>query len=101
MTQAIIQLSEAEFAERYPLRRNRHRDSKLFETYGKDLAYVRRQNPHTIWTLVDGDNGGQYILSGFCYANRIGFYISETPAPPDTSILVLLQQEASHDNPRR
>ncbi|MBI5765473.1 MAG: hypothetical protein HZA51_18345 [Planctomycetes bacterium] len=97
MTQPLLQLSEAEFAQRYPLRRNPHHGGRLFETYGEDLAFVRRQNPYTVWTLVDGDNGGQYILSGFRYVNRIGFYISETPAPPDARILVLLPKEASHD----
>ena len=51
----------------------------LFETYGEELAFVRSQDPRTIWTLMDGDDGDQYLVSGYHYVNRIGYLISTSP----------------------
>jgi hypothetical protein len=60
----------------------------LFETYGDELAFVRTQNPRTVWTLIDGDDGGQYILSGLHRVNRLGHLVSTVPVPEGTTIRV-------------
>jgi hypothetical protein len=43
----------------------------LFETYAAELTFVRDQDPRTIWTLVEGDDGNQYVISGYHLVNRI------------------------------
>lgn len=93
MTATFIQLSEAEFAEQYPLRQNHYRDGFLFETFGEELAFVMKQDPRTIWTLVDGDDG-PCIISGIHYVNRIGYFVSSIPAPRAATICVPLNEEA-------
>jgi hypothetical protein len=50
----------------------------MFETYGKELEFVKAQAPNTIWTYGDGDNGS-YIWSGWHFVNRIGYFISTVP----------------------
>jgi hypothetical protein len=50
----------------------------LFETYGAELEFVRRQPIEHIWTYVDGDNG-TLLLSGYHLVNRIGYLISLEP----------------------
>ena len=75
MTSDLIEITEDEFDATYPLISNHLRPDAgwvygetggcLFETYGEELAFVRRQDPCTVWTLVDGDDGDQYLLSGF------------------------------------
>jgi hypothetical protein len=47
-------------------------DGCLFETYGQEEAFVKEQDFHKVWTLVDGDTGDkQYLLNGFHHVNRI------------------------------
>lgn len=58
-----------------------------FETYGEELEFVKSQDPNTIWTEMDGDNG-VYIVSGYHYVNRIQYYITEIPWQEDTSITI-------------
>ena len=50
----------------------------MFETYGKELEFVKAQKPNTIWTYGDGDDGS-YIWSGWHIVNRIGYFISTVP----------------------
>jgi hypothetical protein len=106
MTHTSIRLTEDEFQANYPLVAN-HIDPNascafgdgpgcLFETFGEELAFVRGQNPRTIWTLVDGDDGNQYILSGYHLVNRIGYLISIIPFPDgaDNEVPILLDSDA-------
>lgn len=47
-----------------------------FETYGEEYEFVKAQDPNTIWTEVDGEEG-TYIVSGWHYVNRIHYYITK------------------------
>ena len=49
-----------------------------FETYGKDLEYVKKQNPNLIWTMIEGDEG-MYITQGFHLVNRWVYLIASKP----------------------
>jgi len=49
-----------------------------FETYGKDLDYVTKQDPKFIWTLIEVD-GNHYITQGFHYVNRLNYLIASKP----------------------
>ncbi len=51
----------------------------LFETYGDELEFIKRQDPRKVWTLVDGDDGELYIVSGLHLVNRIGYLLSTIP----------------------
>ena len=94
----MIELTEDQFDEQYPLVSNHINPNAswafgdgpgcLFETYGAELDFVRSQDPRNIWTLVDGDDDNQYVISGFHFVNRIGYLISTVPFPEDASIEV-------------
>ena len=58
----------------------------LFETFGEELDFVRKQHPSTVWTLVDGEDGDMYLLSGMHFVNRIGYLISLAPVPEGVDI---------------
>ena len=106
MTHTSIRLTEDEFDANYPLVTNHiNREpswpngdgpGSLFETYGEELAFVRSQNPQTIWTLVNGDDGNQHILSGYHLVNRIGYLISTIPFPDgaDIEVPILFDSDA-------
>ena len=100
MTTTTTQLTEDEFDAKYPLLTN-HLDPNaswsfgdgpgcLFATFGEELDFVRSQNPLTIWTLVDGDDGNQHVVSGYHLVNRIGYLISMVPFPEDADIVVTI-----------
>lgn len=63
-------------------------DGMMFETYGDEVAFVKTQSPANIWMYGDGDDGGSYVWSGWGFVNRIGYFITEVPCPPDTTIQI-------------
>ena len=62
--------------------------AEMFETYGDEVEFVKSQSPDKIWTLGDGDDGGMYIWNNWSFVNRIGYFVTEVPCPPDTTIQV-------------
>jgi len=55
-------------------------DGWMFETFGREVEFVRTQQAERIWTLVDCD-GKSFICEGFHYVNRLGYFITEVAAP--------------------
>lgn len=60
----------------------------MFETYGDEVEFVKSQSPDKIWMYGDGDDGGSYIWSGWGFVNRLGYFITEVPCPPNTTIQI-------------
>jgi hypothetical protein len=108
MTETLIELSEDAFDAQYPLVSNHLNPSAgwvlgegrgcLFETYGDELDFVRTQDPRTIWTLLDGDDGDFYLASGYHLVNRIGYLISTVPMPEGVAIEVRLPAQMDGDD---
>jgi hypothetical protein len=98
MTTDTIEITEDEFDSTYSLRPNHLNPDAtwatgfgpgcLFDPSPEELDFVRRQDPRTVWTLLDGDDGHLYIVSGYHFVNRIGYLISAIPFPADRSIQV-------------
>lgn len=107
MTEAFIELTEYEFDDQYPLVPNHMNPSAgwavgetggcLFETYGQELDFVKRQDRRRVWTLIDGDDGDLYVVSGLHHVNRVGYLLSRAPIPHNTSIQVRILMEADED----
>jgi hypothetical protein len=51
----------------------------MFETYGEELDFVRSVDPSRICTLIEGDDGEWYVVSGYHFVNRLGYLILESP----------------------
>jgi hypothetical protein len=73
----------------------------LYETFGDEHSHVldTYNDPNTwrnVWTLIDGDDG-TYIVSGYHFVNRIGYYITEKPADENTYYIVAVDGYASHE----
>ena len=92
----IIEINEYQFDARFPLRPNHLNPNApwafgdgpgyLFETFGEEFNFVRSQDPRTVWTLLDSDDGDQLLVNGFHFVNRIGYLISN--APVDDSLTI-------------
>jgi hypothetical protein len=107
MTETFKELSENDFDALYTLVPNHLNPSAgwalgegrgcLFETYGDELDFVRRQNPRTVWTLLDGDDGDLHLASGYQLVNRIGYLISTMPVPEGVNIEVHIPMQTDGD----
>jgi hypothetical protein len=65
-------------------------DGMMFETYGEEVEFVKATDEDRIWMYGDGDDGGTYIWSGWGFVNRLGYFITEVPCPPDTDIQIMV-----------
>jgi hypothetical protein len=65
---------------------------QMFETFGDEEQFVRNMahaSPGQVWTLLDNEDGGSPLIGdGFHYVNRLGYFITRTACPEDTTIIV-------------
>lgn len=85
--QANVIASFEEWLEAFrPVRNHFHEDAPLggfmFETFGEELAYVNNWPADRIWTFVSGD-GGEYIISGAHFVNRLGYLLTSVSVPKE------------------
>jgi len=80
----MLTLHEDAFYEFF--RPYRHKDANHdiwggigLETFGEDLELVKSLPVESVWTVVDGDDGDQWILTGIHTINRICYLITEVP----------------------
>lgn len=62
----------------------------MFETYGKELDYVRSMEqsyPNCVWTYVDGGGGAMLIINGYHLVDRLGYFVTEV-ASTDQNVYV-------------
>ncbi|MFN8928829.1 MAG: hypothetical protein ACK5WQ_00485 [Alphaproteobacteria bacterium] len=62
----------------------------LFETYGQEYEFVKSQPQNKIWTFCNGDDG-DFIVSGWHYVNRVGYFITEIAFHDNAEIEVQLE----------
>jgi len=64
------------------LDKNASIDGYMFETYGKEVAAVKKQiekDHNTVWTVIDGMNRKTYAIPGWHFVNRLGYFITKVP----------------------
>lgn len=55
----------------------------MYETYGPEHDYVCSMNlKRRVWTYIDGEDG-TYIVNGYSFVNRIGYFVAEIPYSDD------------------
>ena len=73
-----------------PLAESAPFDGLMFETFGPELAHVRDTPSDRVWTLVEGDDDTLYVLSGFHFVNRLGYFIAAQSRQANVDIEVLV-----------
>lgn len=68
-------------------------DAQYTPVMGTEGEYLREistdipdQESRYLWTVVDGDDGNLYIVSGWQYVGRFGYVYTEQQWPEGTSI---------------
>ncbi len=65
---------------RHPESRRGVWDGNGIETFGDDWALVQRLDANHVWTLVDdGEGGGQTIMEGIHFVNRLCYLVTAIP----------------------
>ena len=54
---------------------------------------MRRQDPRTVWTLVDGEDSDLSLINGIHFVNRIGYLISTVAVPEGVDVEVRIPME--------
>jgi hypothetical protein len=75
------QLTWKEFETKYkpiPNHITKDTDHPMFETYGEEWDFIKEQDPHKVWTWVQGDMS-DLIVAGIGFVNRLGYYVCEEP----------------------
>lgn len=49
------------------------------EGFGKDLELIRSLDAAHLWTVIDGDGGSQWIVSGYHYVNSVCHLVTVRP----------------------
>ncbi len=62
-------------------------DGLMFETYGKELEFVRAQDINRIWTFIESD-GVFCVSEGMHIVNRLGYAITEKPYAENTFYII-------------
>lgn len=86
MTNNLIEMTEDEFDAQYELLKNYLNPNSswafgdglgcLFETFGEEFEFVRRQDPATVWPLLNGEDGDLYVVNCCRFADRLGYLVS-------------------------
>lgn len=85
---------EAEFKPvQNPFSDDRGWNGLMFETYGDDWGFVLKNMSNHVWTWVDSDEG-TFLVTGFHYVNRIGYFVTEKPWSVEQSIQVDTYEES-------
>jgi len=65
----------------------------MFETFGIENEFVLKiglKEIGRIWTLVDGDGGKMFIVEGYAFVNRIGYFVTERSIESKTTFNITL-----------
>lgn len=54
-------------------------NSRMFETFGDDLAFIGSCDKLHVWTLVSTDTGKDAIIEGMRFVNRLGYFVTVRP----------------------
>lgn len=103
----FVQMNDDEWFEKFKPIANPTGDSGLhvddvcymFETYDPDITKVieaHAANPACVWTLLDCDSC-EVIGDGYHYVNRIGYFITEVPAEPDSDYEVMYHEDETEE----
>lgn len=60
-------------------------------------SWTQYEDPRTVWTVLDGDDGDLYVASGYHFVNRIGYLVSTVPIPEGTFIQVHIEMEKEEE----
>lgn len=73
-------------------------DGKMFETFGDEVAFVKAQPVDRIATLLDCD-GGLYIVPGYHFVNRVGYFVAKAPLPNFDEVCVVEPDDSDDEDP--
>lgn len=93
----FIDLTFAEWEEKYRPVRDKHGEVILFDSADDALSFLPIPSRNAIWSYVT-DSRFDYVLNGIRYINRIGFYATEVLWNESEYITVDVLGNSAEDN---
>ena len=82
------QFEETYKPQKNPFVQDSSYDGCMFETYGVELAHVREQDNKNIWTIINCENEESWIIPGFHFVDRFGYFITEISWLPEDELIL-------------
>ena len=85
------EITEADWIETYKPKENHlagYPMNHQFETYGEEWEFVKAQDPHYVWTFIDGDFKARRV-PGIAFVNRLAHYVCEVPWTNENEVAVV------------
>ena len=67
-------LTEEEFDRRFHGLVTDANGDRVEITYADEPGIAHALTERRLWTEIDGDEGGTYLIAGWAYVNRLGYY---------------------------
>lgn len=86
----FIEMDQFDWEEKFkPIPNHIEKGTTMFETFGKEVEFVKSCPENRIWTLLESDDGDMIIVEGFHFVNRLGYYVTEAPYEPNTNYQIV------------
>lgn len=63
-------------------------DGCMYETFGEELNFVKKQNERNIWTILECEDK-TVIASGYHLVNRLGYIVTSVPRTSNVEIEIV------------
>lgn len=68
---------------------------EAFETYGEEANFVADQDPHYVWTEVQGDFS-MLLVPGMSYVNRLSYFVTRVPWTDENETVLISMDIECH-----
>jgi hypothetical protein len=76
-------LTEEEFDQRFQGLVTDVNGDRVEIAYADAPGIAHALTKRRLWTEIEGDEGGSYLIAGWAYVNRLGYYTTVTPWEAD------------------
>lgn len=65
-------------------------NGRMYETFGEEKQYSFELSKTTkkVWTIIEDGEGNEYVITGYHYINRLGYFVTEVEYEEEMEVLI-------------